>query len=183
MISSLLDELRVARTGRKAGSIHARNPLPGPPPRACNRESRGFILAILAIPAGGTAGEESCFANLFAIPTDDRNWSGRATRALVFLIVKLITAKRSSPGRTPLGPRSRAAPPPPVLSASLSRISGGHPLGCNQFRTVRRKPVEREERSGKGRGALSLAGGTYGHLAAQWREFKSASRYASHSLA
>jgi len=59
---------------------------------------------------------------------------------------------------------------------------------CNQFRTVRRKPVEREEESGKRGGArresvLSLAGGTYGHLAAQWREFKSASRYASHSLA
>jgi hypothetical protein len=149
MISSLLDELRVARTGRKAGSIHARNPLPGPPPRACNRESRGFILAILAIPAGGTAGEESCFANLFAIPTDDRNWSGRATRALVFLIVKLITAKRSSPGRTPLGPRSRAAPPPTrsirLALPDLGRASLGlQPVSNSSTETSRARGKERE---------------------------------------
>lgn len=38
-----------------------------------------------------------------------------------------------------------------LVPALLSWISGERlrPLGCNQFRTVRRKPVEREEKSGK----------------------------------
>lgn len=48
---------------------------------------------------------------------------------------------------------SRIRPDLASVSAPLSwRVSGGRPRpsGCNQFRTVRRKPVEREERSGKG---------------------------------
>lgn len=56
---------------------------------------------------------------------------------------------------------------------------GLQPVSNSSTETSRARGKEREER----RGALSFAEGTYGHLAAQWREFKSASRYASHSLA
>jgi len=80
----------------------------------------------------------------------------------------------------------------PLLACARSRFArsreGGRvPRAATSFeqfdgnQSSEKESAEREEEQGEN--ALSLAGGTYGHLVAQWREFKSASRYASHSLA
>lgn len=81
---------------------------------------------------------------------------GRVMIALIFLIIKLIM-ERSSSRRIARFDLESASPLSRARSTRLalprSREGGPRPLGCNQFRTVRRKPVEREEKSGKRRGA------------------------------